>query len=187
MQVSELWIDYANSLWHDWKGDGHVVDRLAQPEWQASFLQRHRLSAFVPAITEELEGMIQFRDALRKFAKQLYEGGSVTEEMIDSVNKQLERSPIIRHAIQDGVDVKIEWLPLENTWTAVLAEAAADFAQTLASGRGSRIRLCDNDNCKWIFRDETRNRSKRFCEDKTCGNLMKVRRFRERKKTGASE
>lgn len=187
MQVSELWVDYANSLWHDWRGDGHVTDKLSQSEWQANFLQRHRLSAPVPAPKEELEEMMRFRDTLREFAKQLYEGGRITGVMIDAVNEQLERSAIIRRARQDGADVRVEWLPQESTWTAVLAETAANFAQTLASGRASRIRLCDNENCKWVFHDDTRNRSKRYCEDKTCGNLMKVRRFRERKKTEANE
>lgn len=185
--MSELWIDYANSLWHDWKGDGHAADRLLKPEWQASFLKRYDLSAPVPASAKELDEMRRFRDTLREFAKQLYEGGTVTKQMTDAVNEQLERSAVVRHAKLDGADVVVEWLPQEHAWSAVLAEAAADFAQTLASGQGSRIRLCDNDNCKWVFLDETRNRSKRFCEDKTCGNLMKVRRFRERKKTEANE
>jgi len=35
-------------------------------------------------------------------------------------------------------------------------------------------------------RDDTRNRSKRYCDDKLCGNLTKVRRFRARKKAEAT-
>ncbi|URJ62468.3 CGNR zinc finger domain-containing protein [Paenibacillus polymyxa] len=64
----------------------------------------------------------------------------------------------------------------------VVAEVVADFAQAFVSSGGSRIRICDNTDCRWVFYDDTRNRSKRFCDDKMCGNLMKVRRFRERKK-----
>ncbi|RIX48743.1 zf-CGNR multi-domain protein [Paenibacillus nanensis] len=185
--MSELWIDYANSLWHDWRGDGHAIDKLPQPEWQSAFLQKHRLTAPVPAPATELEEMARFRDLLREFAQRLYEGGSVTEPMMGAVNEQLQRSAVVRRAALHGEDVRLEWQPQENSWNAVLAEAAADFVKSLASGLGSRIRLCDNDNCKWVFLDDTRNRSKRYCEDKTCGNLMKVRRFRERKKAGDAE
>ncbi|WP_141639042.1 CGNR zinc finger domain-containing protein, partial [Paenibacillus riograndensis] len=41
-----------------------------------------------------------------------------------------------------------------------------------------------NPDCLWVYYDDTRNRSKRYCDDKMCGNLMKVRRFRARKKAG---
>jgi predicted RNA-binding Zn ribbon-like protein len=43
----------------------------------------------------------------------------------------------------------------------------------------------ENADCLWVYYDDTRNRSKRYCDDKACGNLMKVRRFRARKKAEA--
>lgn len=57
---------------------------------------------------------------------------------------------------------------------------AAAYADMLAAGGAERLRVCDNPDCKWIYYDETKNRSKRYCDDKACGNLLKVRRFRER-------
>ncbi|MDT3426149.1 putative RNA-binding Zn ribbon-like protein [Paenibacillus forsythiae] len=58
-----------------------------------------------------------------------------------------------------------------------------DTVREIVEGKKpSRFRICDNPDCRWAYYDDTRNRSKRYCDDKACGNLMKVRRFRARKK-----
>jgi predicted RNA-binding Zn ribbon-like protein len=50
----------------------------------------------------------------------------------------------------------------------------------LASGRLDRIRLCGSDTCEWLFLDESRNRSRRWCDMSTCGNREKARRHYEK-------
>ncbi len=62
-----------------------------------------------------------------------------------------------------------------------MAEIVSDFVHTVLDRDIHRIRICDNPDCRWVFYDDTRSRTKRYCEDKTCGNLMKVRRFRAKK------
>jgi predicted RNA-binding Zn ribbon-like protein len=42
-----------------------------------------------------------------------------------------------------------------------------------------RVRACADDSCAWLFVDTTRNRSRRWCDMKDCGNRNKVRRFRD--------
>jgi predicted RNA-binding Zn ribbon-like protein len=41
------------------------------------------------------------------------------------------------------------------------------------------VRLCADASCAWLFLDTTRNRTRRWCDMKECGNRNKVRRFRE--------
>lgn len=43
-----------------------------------------------------------------------------------------------------------------------------------------RLRECAASNCGWLFLDRTRNRSRRWCDMRVCGNRDKVRRFRRR-------
>lgn len=43
----------------------------------------------------------------------------------------------------------------------------------------ARVRLCADASCAWLFLDTTRNRTRRWCDMKECGNRNKVRRFRE--------
>ncbi|HEX6013198.1 MAG TPA: ABATE domain-containing protein [Geminicoccaceae bacterium] len=42
------------------------------------------------------------------------------------------------------------------------------------------VRECANLECCWLFVDRSRNRSRRWCEMASCGNLMKARRHRGR-------
>ncbi|RJE85163.1 hypothetical protein D3P07_21585 [Paenibacillus sp. 1011MAR3C5] len=181
--MDKLWTDFANSLWHDWRGDGHSEDQLLKPDWQAAFLESWKLRAPLPVPAEEMDTLLRFREHLRDFAIQLSMDATVTREMMNTVNEKLVQSAAVREIRQEDETIRIVWLPQEHTWKSVLSEVAASFAQTLADGQGNRIRICENNNCKWVFLDDTRNRSKRFCDDKMCGNLMKVRRFRERKRS----
>ena len=58
-----------------------------------------------------------------------------------------------------------------------LVESAVSL---MTSPRMSRLRRCGNATCYWLFIDETKNCSRRWCEMASCGNLMKVRRHRAR-------
>jgi predicted RNA-binding Zn ribbon-like protein len=52
----------------------------------------------------------------------------------------------------------------------------------LTSGDLSRLRQCAGDGCGWLFLDRSRNRSRRWCTMEDCGNVSKVRRFRQRRR-----
>ena len=47
-----------------------------------------------------------------------------------------------------------------------------------------RLRVCQNDQCRWLFLDASKNRSRQWCESATCGNRQRVRRFRDRLAAG---
>jgi predicted RNA-binding Zn ribbon-like protein len=48
----------------------------------------------------------------------------------------------------------------------------------------TRVHKCENDGCDWLFLDTSRNRSRRWCDMKSCGNRAKARRYYERHKSG---
>jgi predicted RNA-binding Zn ribbon-like protein len=59
--------------------------------------------------------------------------------------------------------------------------AALEAARILTSPEESaRVRQCADDECGWFFLDTSRNRTRRWCSMKVCGNRNKVRRFYER-------
>jgi predicted RNA-binding Zn ribbon-like protein len=55
-------------------------------------------------------------------------------------------------------------------------------ADLLTSTNLDRVRLRDDEKCRWVFLDTSRNRSRRWCEMNLCGNRAKGRRFHARKK-----
>jgi len=58
-----------------------------------------------------------------------------------------------------------------------IALSAADL---LRSERLDRVKECGSATCSWMFIDESRNRSRRWCDMSDCGNRAKARRFYRR-------
>lgn len=58
-----------------------------------------------------------------------------------------------------------------------IAQAAADL---LTSDELKLVRWCEAPDCEWLFLDHSRNRSRRWCDMKSCGNRAKARRHYER-------
>ncbi len=55
-------------------------------------------------------------------------------------------------------------------------------AELLTSTELNRVKECADDRgCGWLFLDESRNRSRRWCDMKDCGNRAKARRFYQRR------
>lgn len=63
-----------------------------------------------------------------------------------------------------------------------LWDVARAAAVLLTSDQLERVRQCPGESCGWLFVDTSRNRSRQWCDMNDCGNLAKVRRFRERQK-----
>ncbi len=59
---------------------------------------------------------------------------------------------------------------------------AASAAELLTSGDFALTRECGSDRCSWLFLDSSRNKSRRWCDMKTCGNREKAKRHYEKTK-----
>ncbi|TDE01055.1 CGNR zinc finger domain-containing protein [Jiangella asiatica] len=71
-------------------------------------------------------------------------------------------------------------------WSApepdLAGELALDAAVLLTSERSlRRVRACSD--CRWVFLDSTRNRSRRWCDPADCGNRVRQRRHYRREKS----
>ena len=74
--------------------------------------------------------------------------------------------------------------------TAPLADRmAAHFAMGLAwlvvAGEARRVRSCESPTCRDVFVDLSRNRSRRYCDSRTCGNRLHVAAYRARNKAAS--
>jgi predicted RNA-binding Zn ribbon-like protein len=68
----------------------------------------------------------------------------------------------------------------------VLWPVARSAAELLTSDEMKRARVCEADDCTWLFMDLSKNRSRRWCDMKYCGNRAKSRRHYERKRSALS-
>lgn len=65
----------------------------------------------------------------------------------------------------------------EEQLVSVLWPVARSAADVLMKDDPARVRMCEAaDGCGWLFYDETRNRTRRWCSMKDCGNRAKARR-----------
>ncbi|HYG57651.1 MAG TPA: CGNR zinc finger domain-containing protein [Symbiobacteriaceae bacterium] len=177
-----LWADFINSEWHDWRGQRVPEDRLKSPEWLSAFLQEHGLAAPVPPAPAEMQALKELRACLRSMLARVAAGECLGEADVAALNGLMAAGPVSRQmGVKDGA-YRLDLVPLDEGWTRVQAEVAASFARTLSEGEAGRVRICGNADCLWAFYDDTRNRTKKFCDDKLCGNLVKVRRFRAKQK-----
>jgi|SRR5688500_151925 predicted RNA-binding Zn ribbon-like protein len=64
---------------------------------------------------------------------------------------------------------------------------AYSAAELLTSSEIERLKQCTGDTCDWLFVDESRNRSRRWCDMRDCGNRAKARRHYHRRKGGTRE
>lgn len=63
----------------------------------------------------------------------------------------------------------------------IAAHLAMGLAELLVAGESGRLRSCASPACREIFLDESRNRSRRYCDSRTCGNRLHVAAYRARK------
>jgi predicted RNA-binding Zn ribbon-like protein len=68
-----------------------------------------------------------------------------------------------------------------------LARLAESLAREVSQGDPSRLRICANDHCRWVFVDTSRTGRRKWCDMATCGNQAKAARFRERRREAHSE
>jgi predicted RNA-binding Zn ribbon-like protein len=66
----------------------------------------------------------------------------------------------------------------ESLADPVLTPVVRAAVDLLTSDAIARVRICADETCAWLFLDTTRNRTRRWCDMKSCGNRSKVRRFR---------
>lgn len=68
---------------------------------------------------------------------------------------------------------------VDTPWDIVsrLLDRAGHF---LVDSPKLRVKQCNGPNCDWLFVDTSKTGRRRWCQPGTCGNIMRVRRFRER-------
>jgi len=68
----------------------------------------------------------------------------------------------------------------KNALDRILWPIAQSAAELLTSPELDSLRECEAPNCAWLFLDQSRNRSRRWCDMKVCGNRQKARRHYQR-------
>ena len=71
--------------------------------------------------------------------------------------------------------------PVGGNWIdRVERVLVGSFGSILRRSRPPRLKRCADETCRRAFVDDTRSRTRRWCDSGTCGNRARVRRHRAR-------
>lgn len=179
--MGELSLEFMNSDWRDYRGSGRREDRLRDPEWVRQFLARWGLEVGAEPGRASLASLAALRELLWRIAGAIAADREPEAGDVEALNGVLGASQASRRLVREGAGYRLELVAPRRDWSWVAAEIAASFAGLLASRDPQRVKICNNPDCGWIFYDESKSRTRRWCDD-ACGNLVKVRRFRGRRR-----
>jgi predicted RNA-binding Zn ribbon-like protein len=176
-------MELINSEFYD--GFGGLDDRLRDPAWRARFFNRwhgiHEPNA------QQLAELERLRALLRAVIESLEpDGYTPSQRQLTKLNRVLRASglqPTLTRE-RDGIRVQLE--SARSPWQRMLGEIVVSLGDALAADP-RRLKVCANDGCRWVFVDESRNRSRRWCDPAACGNLSKVRAYRKRQRTTTTQ
>ena len=127
----------------------------------------------------ELAHAREFREALHTVFSARMEEKAVPKAAMERVNAEIGRA--LAHARLVPADGHYHWgWDSTDVLDAPLWAIARDAGRLLTEGSAARLRECASDTCGWLFLDTTKNRSRRWCDMKGCGNRDKVRRYRRK-------
>ncbi|HYT19096.1 MAG TPA: CGNR zinc finger domain-containing protein [Candidatus Polarisedimenticolia bacterium] len=172
------WVDLANS--EEWDGFGKRTDHLTDPEWLAAFQKHWKLAPILRGKSSRLR-LQNLRELLLSAAQKLAAGHAPNAAEISKLNHALN-VPVRQRLVQHQNGWRAQLVPVNRDTNWALAQIAASLTETLAGQQAKRVRICANTDCRWVFHDPTKGGTKRWCNDRTCGNRARVRRARAARK-----
>jgi len=77
-----------------------------------------------------------------------------------------------------GTGYRWRWRGEESDPRTLVWRVLWSAASLLQSDEVGRVRVCDGDDCGWMYVDRSRNGFRRWCQMRTCGTREKTRRRR---------
>jgi predicted RNA-binding Zn ribbon-like protein len=130
--------------------------------------------------TAILRRAVDLRESLYRIFAAIALKRNAEQSHLRVLNEELRLARAAEHLVARTGNFAWQWhahdlLPDRIFWS--VTQSAADL---LTQGDLTRVRQCEGHDCGWIFEDTSRNRSRRWCDMRDCGNIAKVRRFRTR-------
>jgi predicted RNA-binding Zn ribbon-like protein len=117
---------------------------------------------------------VGFRGHLHELFRALAEGDEPPAESVEAL-RWVECEGLSRAKLApSGGGFAWKWT-LGNDMAGVLWPVAHSATELLVSGPLGRVKGCAG--CNWLFVDESKNRSRRWCSMEECGTHAKMRRY----------
>jgi predicted RNA-binding Zn ribbon-like protein len=156
---------------------GIVSEERARRLRLAAEKEPNRASA-VLALAKEL------RETIYRLWMARVRGTPPVQADVGTFNRALGKALEHRQLVSGNNRLELGWVE-DEALDSILWPVVQSAAELLSSAEAERVRVCEaiyTENCSWLFLDLSRNRSRRWCDMKSCGNRAKARRHYHRKR-----
>jgi predicted RNA-binding Zn ribbon-like protein len=159
----------------DWLVDHDLLHREARTHLLAQF-------AASPAAGNEILGKLRrVRKAMRGILEATSSSRAPETADLEEMNRTL-RTHYIYELVPATDGVSLDHRHQGDPVDGALTRLAESIARELIQGDTSRLRVCENPQCHWVFKDTSRTGKRKWCSMRSCGNRAKVARHRARRK-----
>ncbi len=159
------------------------VEGLPDAAAVQAFVEHHHVSGVDPADFGRLTPLYEVRSRLRE----LFGVGDDAKiaQLVNSLVAEAPMSP--RLSEHDGYGWHLHYFaPSASLAEHLAVDGGVAIAHVVTTGETDRLRVCEAPDCEAVLVDLSRNRSKRYCDARSCGNRLNVAAYRERKRAAAS-
>lgn len=172
-----LCINFINTNWYNKHKENREL--LDDRSWLESFQAKWKLQTEAAPNEDDIISIKELRAFLESAINEIIQGRDLSREQLIIINKFLSLSALNKSIEIKNDEYVSELKPINRDWNWVVYEITASFVELISSQDIKRIKLCENPECRWVFFDESKSRTRRWC-DNTCASLIKVRKFREK-------
>jgi predicted RNA-binding Zn ribbon-like protein len=132
------------------------------------------------AAAAALEGALEARGILHQLFSAIARG-EPSEPQLARFNRVLGKAVSaleIAPVEGPGTGYRQRWQGEESDPRALVWRVLWSAASLLQSDEIGNVRVCDGDDCGWMYVDRSRNGFRRWCQMRTCGTREKTRRRR---------
>lgn len=157
-------------------------DGLADVAALYAFAERHLISGVGTLGEKDLTAV---RDVRARFAEVF--AAPDPRAAADLVNRLVAAAGTTPQLTDhDGYDWHVHYFaPDASIADHLAADCGMALAFIIVAGEQERLRRCEAPDCGHAFVDLSRNRSRRYCSSRTCGNRLHVAAYRARRKEAA--
>lgn len=128
---------------------------------------------------QDLAEVVDVREALRAMTLHNADGPIPTPETLAPLRRIAATAQA--HAVLDD-DGTVRLQPRGDSVGARLLDVLLVVKDAQLEGTWGHLKACANEDCRWAFYDRSRNHGGTWCDMATCGNKLKNRDFRARKR-----
>jgi predicted RNA-binding Zn ribbon-like protein len=158
----------------------HLPDLPALQE----FVDHNRLSATRDLDAGDLGAIRCLRDRLHEVFRAAEDKESAVR-LVNAIIAEARTSPHLTD--HDDYDWHVHFFaPGARLSEHLAAEGGIALAYVIAADELDRLRICEAPDCSRVLVDLSRNRCRRYCDSRTCGNRMHVAAYRARQRESAT-